>query len=119
MDATFDQLGSVAKFTQMLKDQNITDVFSFDLTAATDRLPMQLQELILEVLSGDKKIAQDWRRLLTDRWYELPPGLKDHQRTLSSLGIKPEWTENVLIDSKGLVTAVKYATGQPIGCLSS
>jgi hypothetical protein len=55
-DATFDQLGSVKRFTDQLKDRGTKNVYSLDLTAATDRLPLSLQTILLGLLL-DERIA--------------------------------------------------------------
>jgi len=71
-DGTFDQ---TAPFKSLLKaiEECRFPAYSFDLSAATDRLPIQLQEQILASFVGKLKAAC-WRGLLTGRpWY-----LKDH-----------------------------------------
>lgn len=47
-DATFDQEKGIAYLQSMLKVRKLS--FSFDLSAATDRLPLKLQVLILNQL---------------------------------------------------------------------
>lgn len=49
-DGTFDQDASVARSIEKAKASN--KAFSFDLTAATDRLPIALQEAILNLFLG-------------------------------------------------------------------
>lgn len=63
---------------------------SYDLSAATDRFPIKLQEKLLATLIGDKK-ANAWCKIMVDR---------DFQRH----------------DKKG---TVRYAAGQPMGAYSS
>lgn len=68
--------------------------FSFDLSAATDRLPIDLQVQVLGLLlqpyvNNAAEVAQAWKTLLIDRSYHI-----DGQE-------------------------VKYAVGQPMGALSS
>lgn len=72
------------------------ETFSFDLSAATDRLPINLQvqvltQLLKSYLGIDKAyaVALAWKTLLIDRSY--------------------------IIDGQ----EVKYAVGQPMGALSS
>jgi hypothetical protein len=124
-DATFDQLGKVAWFKTQITDQKIKKVYSFDLTAATDRLPILLQVTILSVFLP-LPVAQAWGRFLTDRWYVLPrPVWNPRAMKLWSLGLKPGFnnfcqflTSNLELRSNE-VTAVRYAVGQPMGALSS
>jgi len=44
-------------------------VYSFDLSAATDRLPIALQAVILEKVTGIKDIGILWKKILVDRDY--------------------------------------------------
>lgn len=70
--------------------------FSFDLSSATDRLPVGLQVSILKPLLGDYE-AKAWASILIDR----PYGLPDRARKDTGL------------------SSVKYAVGQPMGAYSS
>jgi hypothetical protein len=69
-------------------------VFSFDLSAATDRLPVKFQIQVLSNLIGLKG-AKMWAQLLTAREY---------------LAVSKEHKVN---------QKLTYAVGQPMGCLSS
>lgn len=90
-DATFDQPIGLAKFFDRLpKGQT---VYSYDLSAATDRLPLDIQILILNQISPN--LGFNWARLLTERFY----GLKHKGRRVD--------------------VAVKYRVGQPMGAYSS
>lgn len=52
-DATFDQVGKLeAKLTQMQQKYKKPKAFSYDLSSATDRLPVLLQVYILAPLLG-------------------------------------------------------------------
>jgi hypothetical protein len=65
MDGTFDQSGSLKRVREWSKTR---PAFSFDLTAATDRLPIDLQEQILSALG--LSWAGYWARLLASReWW--------------------------------------------------
>ncbi|QNS28825.1 RNA-dependent RNA polymerase [Diaporthe rudis mitovirus 1] len=64
--------------------------WSLDLSAATDRFPVELQEKLLSVIYGDKEFSTSWRDLLTSRLYEAPNG-----------------------------RLLKYSVGQPMGAYSS
>jgi hypothetical protein len=65
MDGTFDQL----KPLNALLSRGLKNFYSYDLSAATDRLPITLQEQILARIFGES-FAKAWRNLLTERpWY--------------------------------------------------
>lgn len=65
-DGTFNQIRPI---DLLLRDSRGRKVYSFDLSAATDRLPVALQIQILSILIG-KTYAKMWARLLTDRvWF--------------------------------------------------
>lgn len=83
-DCTYDQ----SKFKTLLKF-NGQPFYSLDLSNATDRFPVLLQEQLLIGLIGIEK-AKAWRKLMTERDYITPNG-----------------------------EAVRYRTGQPMGCYSS
>jgi hypothetical protein len=51
-DATFDQIGRMEKKLAAVKSRGGIKAFSFDLSAATDRLPVNLQIMILTPLLG-------------------------------------------------------------------
>lgn len=89
-DGTFDQLAPVRK----LQDRGKTRFWSFDLSAATDRLPVLLQGTLLSHLITAWG-ATLWMGLLTGRRYALP------------------------LRAKHLGTHVTYAVGQPMGALTS
>lgn len=81
-DRTFDQ--------DPMRIKKEGPYYSIDLTAATDRFPVELQQLLLESLSTSE-IAQAWRNILTAHEVYVP------------------W------ESK----SIKYAVGQPMGAYSS
>lgn len=89
-DGTFNQQLAVDRAVE--KSNKANQSFGYDLSAATDRLPMFLQVKVIASLLGDS-VAEAWRALLVDREYMLDYG--DEQQV------------------------VKYAVGQPMGALSS
>jgi len=91
-DATFDQRAAVNR--AMSKIDGKTKVFSFDLSAATDRLPAQLQSLLLSAWRPG--LGDAWRALLVERDYRLPRQAM-----------------------KGRGASVRYSVGQPMGAYSS
>lgn len=95
-DGTFDQEASFERCVQ--KAAKAGCAFGYDLSAATDRLPISTQVAILSSLIG-RVAAESWKEILVGRPYRLP---------LSS-------------DKYGYPkgTNLYYAVGQPMGALSS
>jgi len=90
-DGTFDQYASVKRC--MLKVKISQRSFGYDLSAATDRLPIALQISILTSFFGGE-FAGHWSKLLVGREY--------------------------ILNNKEFGThSVKYSVGQPMGALSS
>lgn len=97
-DGTFNQVKPVKDLIERCETKGQRQVFSYDLSAATDRLPVVLQEWLLAAFTG-RAYAESWRAVLCDREYVLP-------RLFSqTFGNK--------------YRTVKYAVGQPMGALSS
>lgn len=64
-DGTFDQLGPLRR----LKLRGRSRFWSFDLSAATDRLPVDVQAQVIGILLGEP-FADAWKSLLTERpWF--------------------------------------------------
>lgn len=97
MDGTFDQLKPLSRIPW-----GKVPLYSFDLSAATDRLPIWIQSDILSQVFGEK-FAQAWSTLLVGRSYSLPK--LDPKRGLNFKGTYPD--------------KVTYSVGQPMGALSS
>jgi hypothetical protein len=93
-DGTYDQ----HKPVKVLIDKGIQELYSFDLSAATDRLPIDLQCRIISSLFNNEEVGSLWKSLLVDRDYILDS--KDPK----------------FISGNG---SYRYAVGQPMGCLSS
>nr|UIW13860.1 MAG: RNA-dependent RNA polymerase [Rhizoctonia solani mitovirus 78] len=95
-DGTFDQEASVRRSSK--KAIMTGQAFSFDLTAATDRLPAALTAVILDSVTG-KEISESWLRLMTDRNF---------------------FFNGQVAERKGIPAGpYRYAVGQPMGGLSS
>lgn len=88
-DATFDQGEGVRKIAAAIKS-GCTKVYSFDLSAATDRLPVLIQSALLNGLK--ENLGTWWAALLVERDYEKPGKTRE---------------------------TVRYAVGQPMGAYSS
>jgi hypothetical protein len=98
-DGTFDQDASVAR--SAVKAQAANKAYSFDLSAATDRLPVSLTGAILDGLFRDTPgIGQAWAKFMVERDFSFNSVTKK---------------EFSLPDDHKL----RYAVGQPMGCLSS
>lgn len=98
-----DQLRPIDRLLEL----GFTKFWSFDLSAATDRLPVSVQVRILNHLFGDG-FGDDWRSLLVDRDYEVP---------IPPKGVEVPRGLIHNINTHGVY--VRYAVGQPMGALSS
>jgi hypothetical protein len=91
-DGTFNQIAPVKLLVEAVKPGQV--FYSFDLSSATDRLPIVIQMQILNLLVPEMGTA--WMKLLTSlRW---------------------QWTS---LNKKVPVKEVSYAVGQPMGAYSS
>jgi len=93
-DATFNQEASVVRCQE--KSLQFKKSFGYDLSAATDRLPIILQMKIINTWVPG--LGDLWKSLLVDRLYAL---------TIKAKGKEP------------VVKELEYAVGQPMGALSS
>jgi len=66
--------------------------WSLDLSSATDRFPIDLQEKLLGVMMNDTEIAKTWRLILTDRDYKLPTGGSIRYSVGQPMGAYSSWT---------------------------
>lgn len=98
-DGTADQVASWKRAAQKSMVSNCS--FGYDLSAATDRLPVSLQQDILSAIGMGDDIARLWRKLLTHRDYYLAH-TKEEQKSTGKPGI-----------------FLRYSVGQPMGALSS
>jgi len=142
-DGTFDQERPIELLLIKLKERvkylgEATPLYSIDLSAATDRLPIGLQVTIMEEIistmengkytSVAVKLAQLWRDLLVDRTYRLK--MVEEANEL----IWPRMNEIKLSSGATLARVqgfghklkkitkiyhLRYSVGQPMGALSS
>jgi hypothetical protein len=96
-DGTFDQDASVIRCQEKAIDHGCA--FSFDLTAATDRIPATLSAKVIEALFQNDLLGQFWHKVMTDREFYFNPKVAEKQ------GVSPG--------------PYRYAVGQPMGGLSS
>jgi hypothetical protein len=100
-DATFDQQGAVSEFAK----KGYKELYSYDLTAATDTIPWTLYREVMCPFFGEK-ITDTWLALLRNRDWILPKW-KDHGAKVSKQ-LKHEGR-----------THIRYNRGQPMGAKSS
>jgi len=93
-DGTFDQEGAVKRCFQKTAKAGFS--YGFDLSAATDRLPISLQEAVMGAIFG-ANIASNWKKLLIERDYHFAYGQGESAQE----------------------GALRYSVGQPMGALSS
>lgn len=95
MDGTFNQLKPVYRLLRRQKRHHIP-LYSLDLSAATDRLPISLQARLLDLLVQEiPMFGQKWAALLVSRKYR------------------------VFSKDYGINDKLRYSVGQPMGALSS
>jgi len=88
-----------------------SSIHSFDLTAATDRLPITLQESMLAFLTGNATLAKAWRGLLTAREFACPDGMSRSYGAGQPMGAKSSFpmlalTHHFIIQSCALSASV-------------
>jgi hypothetical protein len=96
-DGTFDQMAPA----KALLLNGKTRFWSYDLSAATDRFPVELQRGVMALLLGPS-MANLWVRLLVDRDYRVP-----------------RWIAPKVPVPTGTPENVRYGAGQPMGALTS
>jgi hypothetical protein len=104
-DGTFDQQKPVKRLLGLMSERGLYECFSYDLSAATDRLPVILQEFLLAQFTT-REFAHHWRNLLSSRYYAVPKWTKD-------------FIPRYCPESMRKTGVVRYAVGQPMGAYSS
>jgi hypothetical protein len=104
-DGTFDQMAPVKKLLAYMDRNDLYECFSFDLSAATDRIPVGLQQTLLAAFTT-QEFAHHWRHLLSSRYFKVPKW---------AIEFIPSWY-TVPGRERGLI---RYAVGQPMGAYSS
>lgn len=97
-DGTFDQEESIRR--SQFKASQAGRAYSFDLTAATDRLPARLTAQIIECIFNKPGMGESWLNLMTQRPFAF------NSQVAERLKLDPE-------------VSYRYAVGQPMGGLSS
>jgi len=93
-DGTFDQSKPVHYLLRELEKRGLKHTYCYDLSAATDRLPLMLQVQLLSHFVGEG-LANAWAAILVGRGYTYTDHIRGQSHTLF------------------------YACGQPMGALSS
>lgn len=109
-DGTFDQLAPLNR----LAAKNLPFYASFDLSAATDRLPIAIQRILVSSMFGEK-LASLWVNILTQREYELLIKHTHRSPNVIFRGGVGRRRKSAAWEVKKL----RYAVGQPMGALSS
>jgi hypothetical protein len=94
-DGTFNQI----RPAQRLIDLGYREFYSYDLSSATDRFPLALQQVVLSAIIGPK-LAKLWAKILVERYYLTPKA--------------PDGVSGPDAD-----TPLVYGAGQPMGALTS
>nr|QDW65418.1 putative RNA-dependent RNA polymerase [Rhizoctonia solani mitovirus 28] len=87
MDGTFNQDRIAEKVRLFTLDKDL-DLFSYDLSSATDRLPVDLQVLIMDALFNREGLGAAWKDLMVKRNFTLPNGVKLRYAVGQPMGIK-------------------------------
>jgi hypothetical protein len=100
IDGTFDQLKPLKRAYSHSHNKNY-GLYSMDLSAATDRLPISIQTPLISAVFGfDAREGRAWHDTLVNRAYDVPQKASKYMKG-------------------GVPASVLYATGQPMGGYSS
>jgi hypothetical protein len=102
-DGLYDQIAPAKLLVKTMRSRKLSRVYSFDLSAATDRLPVSLQEHLLGALTS-LRMGALWSWFMCARWFRLSPALAN-----ATCGVGK---------GKGY-SYLRYAVGQPMGAYSS
>lgn len=97
-DGTMDQEAAFARAQQKAAQSGCC--YGYDLSAATDRLPIDIQVSILVSLTKSEVLGKAWRHILVSRPYAVPKN-------------------NFDLPSTPVGGGLYYSVGQPMGALSS
>lgn len=108
-DGTRDQTAPLYSLMEYIRISGAT-AYSFDMTAATDRMPIWFQAQVLEAFGFNA--SSEWKRLISERSFRVTDGFKDSITKAISLEV---------FDAKNARYSqeVRYSVGQPMGAYSS
>lgn len=111
MDGTFNQTRPLKKVL------NWPCQYSYDLSSATDRLPIRLQTLIISKLYNNIELSQLWERLLVGRGYSTPAGKSLHYSVGQPMGALSSWAM-LAFTHHFIVQCAAWRSGKiPVGIL--
>jgi hypothetical protein len=109
MDGTFNQtrpLRFASKWPCM---------YSYDLSSATDRLPISLQRELIAVLYNNIELSNLWVKLLVDRGYKVPKGETLHYSVGQPMGALSSWAM-LAVTHHFIIQCAAWRSGKyPIG----
>lgn len=110
-DGTFNQDAAVERVRLFTANKDL-HVYSYDLTAATDRLPLTVQVEILGFLTN-KNFAKEWANLLVGRPYHYRPDNKDFTYAVGQpMGARSSWAMLALTHHVIVQQAAKTASSE-------
>jgi hypothetical protein len=108
-DATFDQEGTLRRFTER---NDIKYHASYDLSSATDLVPRTLYHLILVPIFG-QEFSSRWLELLTDKTFTWTPSAETIKKVQRGNKKRP------IATYRHKMLPLRYTRGQPMGAYSS
>jgi predicted nucleic acid-binding protein len=127
-DCTFDQEGGLKRFVS----RNCKSTHSLDLSAATDRLPRKLYQVVFSNSPMGEEVTQAWLNFLSGRKFFVGPSVREAFLAVSaSQKQKGERKLSGTVSRRARLKFlesypdgrpprfVQYSTGQPMGMLSS
>jgi len=96
MDATYNQDAACNVIKAWTMNEK-SEINCFDLTAATDRLPLTIQQRVLAVLLGSDSLASNWAKILVDRDYPTANGEFVQYKVGAPMGSKSNWAMLALL----------------------
>lgn len=109
-DYTFDQLRSL-KTAILWYELGLKHIYSFDLSAATDRIPIRLQSVVLQELGSSKDLTDAWEKIMIDTPFTLPNGIIVKYAVGQGIGIYSSWSAMALTHH-ALVLYSAYKVGK-------
>jgi len=87
-DATHDQN---AGFTRVLKESKGKQAYSYDLSGASDRIPLELQKVVLKHAFNNEDLSESWSTVIADREFQTPTGEQIRWEVGQPLGLLSSW----------------------------
>jgi hypothetical protein len=87
-DATHDQNKG---FERVLKESNGKQACSYDLSGASDRIPLKLQKIVIKHAFNNEVLSESWSTIIADRKFQTPEGQKISWEVGQPLGLLSSW----------------------------